>query len=130
MSISCSCGDYEGQPGDIGFYHPEDYSEYRAQWGKKCCSCGTMIRKGATATEWTRFKIPDDEVEIRIYGEDGEVPMGSWWMCEECSDLYFNLEEAGYCVTPYGDLREEVKELHIEDPQHDEFLAASKRNKI
>jgi len=64
-----------------------------------------------------RVKVPDTDIECRIYGEDGEIPLASAYMCERCADLYFSLEELGYCVQPWEDQRDLVRDyadLHRE----------------
>jgi len=43
--------------------------------------------------------VPLSDVEINIYGEDGEIPMASWFMCESCGDIYFSISELGFCVS-------------------------------
>jgi len=57
-----------------------------------------------------RWKIPEYEVEVAIYGEDGLVPRSNKFLCEECADLYFSLSELGFCVMPYENQKELVKE--------------------
>lgn len=62
------------------------------------------------AVAFYRYKIPDHKIEISIYGEDGEVPMASWYMCERCGDLFFSLNELGYCIDIREDMRDLVRE--------------------
>lgn len=109
MSISCSCPENEYEPGDTFYYSPDDYTTFPKRRSVRCRSCNALISPGETVTEWKRFKIPDSDVEVRIYGDDGEVPQASWWMCETCADLAFSLEELGFCVSPHGNMREDAK---------------------
>jgi hypothetical protein len=61
--------------------------------------------------EFTRTRPVRDDVEERIYGEDGEIHLASMFLCEECADLYFNLSELGYeCISPEDNMRELVTE--------------------
>lgn len=111
MSISCSCSEGEYEPGDTVYYSPVDYATFPQRRRRvRCRSCNTLISPGDTVAEWKRFKIPDSDVEVRIYGEDGEVPMASWWMCETCADLAFSIQELGFCVSPFGNMLEDAKE--------------------
>ena len=41
--------------------------------------------------------------------------MASWFACEDCGEIYLNLEELGYCVDiseNMNDLLAEYRELH------------------
>jgi len=46
--------------------------------------------------EFTCFGATQDWVQERIFGE--QMPLPSWWMCERRGDLYFSLDELGFCV--------------------------------
>lgn len=66
-----------------------------------------------------RVKIPDTDIEYRIYGDDGEIPRAPAYLCETCADLAFSLEELGYCPQPWENQRElvaEYAELHRKQP--------------
>lgn len=110
MTLSCSCDDWNPNPGDIGWYTPCDFSIYARKRATRCISCGKRIAPGAVVSEWRRLKIPDSEIECRIYGEDGEIPMASHFHCETCAGLSFSLSELGYCAPPYEDQRALVRE--------------------
>lgn len=107
MGLSCNC-DYEAEPGDVCWLIPRDFKNYR-NWSRstKCVSCGTRIVASDVCVEFERFKIPDSEFEVRFFGEDGEIPRASHFMCEHCGGLYFSLSDLGYCV----DIREDVRGL-------------------
>jgi hypothetical protein len=52
-------------------------------------------------------------VEARIYGDDGHVPMASWYLCETCSDLAVLLDDLGFCFElgpGAGSLRDQIAE--------------------
>lgn len=109
MSLSCYC-EYDPEPGQVVWYNPTDYSVLATKRYRKCCSCSTKILPGNLCAEVPRFKIPEYEVECNIYGEDGEIPRASKYLCETCADLAFSLIELGYCFDPYEDQRALVRE--------------------
>jgi hypothetical protein len=115
MGLTCGCfnGDWYPEPGDW-YYNttPNDYRSYPFKRGRKCCSCGGVIKSGEICTEHDRVKTPESEIERKIYGDDGEIPIASDWMCEKCSDLYYSLTEIGYCVWPRDKMGELLTE-HI-----------------
>ena len=53
-----------------------------------------------------------NDIEDRIYGEGGEVPMSDKYMCEECGDIYFSLVELGFCVNTAFSMKELLEEYH------------------
>ncbi len=109
MGLTCSC-DYDPEPGMKVWFDPKDYTTLATKRHRNCCSCGDRINVGDTCAEVPRAKIPETDVECRIYGEDGEVPLASAYMCETCAGLAFSLDELGYCGQPWEDQRELVKE--------------------
>lgn len=56
-----------------------------------------------------RYRRAKDEIEEHIYqdNENCMVPLADAYVCEVCGDLYYSLEELGYCL----DLGENYKEL-------------------
>lgn len=111
MSISCDCDiDYYPEPGDVCWDYPADYSQLETSKRKRCCSCKTLIDVGAVVTRLLRYKVPETDVEIRIYGEE-EKPLAPHYMCETCSDIYFSISELGYCFSG-RDMRQVLEEYH------------------
>lgn len=106
MSLSCDCSDWCPEPGDWFFWPPNDYKEAPAGRRKRCRSCGVQIEPGSLCLEFKRRRVPEHDVETRIYGEDGEIPIASWWHCEECADLYFSLTELGFCFPIDDDMHD------------------------
>jgi hypothetical protein len=110
--LSCEC-DWYPEPGDVTFWPPRDYSTLETSRRKRCESCNCLIDIGSLVGKFQRYKMPDSDVEIRIYGdgEDGEegVPRADHYLCEPCMDLYYSLEELGFCPQ-LGDQRELAKE--------------------
>jgi len=115
MSLSCHC-DYDGdwEPGQVIWYSPSDYSELQTSTRKRCTSCKSMIEKGSIVGEIHRYQVPDDEIQERIYGEDGEIPRASKYMCEECCDIFFSLSDLGFCEQPGEDQHQLLNEYHHE----------------
>jgi hypothetical protein len=112
MGLTCGCdSDWYPEPGEWYWTEtPNGYKNFELKKRKRCSSCNELIDIGSLTTEHKRVKAPDYDVEISIYGEDGEIPIASDWMCEKCSDMYFSLTELGYCVSPRDNMRELVRE--------------------
>ena len=111
MSLSCSCGEWEGE--GVAWEAPDDYTALTTRRRQRCRSCNSLIEIGAICTAFKRLRQPNGDVEIAIYG-DCVVYLAPHYLCEACSDIYFSLEELGYCpslednmramATEYGDL--------------------------
>jgi hypothetical protein len=44
-----------------------------------------------------------------IYGDDAELPLAPYFLCETCADLWFSLYELGFeCVSPDENIRHVV----------------------
>ena len=90
--LACSCNyDSDGW----WYYHPHDFTILQTKRRRRCCSCASQIEIGATCVELERYRSPNTDIEERIYGD--EVPMASWWLCEWCGEMFFNLDALGYC---------------------------------
>lgn len=77
----------------------------------KCRSCEQPIPAGATIATF----------EIVTYDDNGEEQYGEdEHMCEICADLYFSLDELGFCITLGDDMRELVRD-YAEMAKHGEF---------
>jgi len=110
MTLSCSCYDYDPEPGDVFYLSPDDYEVFQGKRRQRCCSCGELVDLGSLVTIFEWFKVAEHEVEERIYGEGGEIPRASTIMCEECSDQWFNLEALGFCSSPKDNQKENLEE--------------------
>lgn len=119
MALSCSC-DFELEPGIKRWIADEDFSKMPLlSRRKKCCSCNNLLEPGSEVVKITRNKVPETDVEIKIYGEDGEIPLATWYLCEKCGEIYLTLTEIGYkCIYPPDtlDAREEYWEITGFDP--------------
>jgi hypothetical protein len=70
-----------------------------------------LIKPGDTTIQFVRWRGVASDIEARIYGDDGEVPLGPMFHCEVCADLFFSLIELGFeCVAPDENMRELVQE--------------------
>ena len=109
LSCECPCGDeYDA----VWYYNePGDYSKLPKGRRKRCCSCRTLINIGANVTKFSRWReSKPDSIEEEILGEGAVIKLANWYQCEKCSDLYFSLEELGFCIEPGDDMRDLIKE--------------------
>ena len=111
MSLSCSC-DYD----DFAWYYraADDYSTLSTKRRRRCSSCQSLIDIGATVMEFTRTREALSDIEEKIYGSGNDaVNLASWYMCEECADLYFSLCDLGFdCVSLDDNMHDVVREYH------------------
>lgn len=106
--LSCSC-DLESD--DWYYYSPDDFSIFEKKRRKRCCSCNGLINIGSQCVRFMRYREPITEIEERIEGD--EVSLASWYMCEWCGEMYFNLDAVGYCIY-LGDSMKEMLEDYWE----------------
>jgi hypothetical protein len=94
MGLSCDCGG-----GDYAWWYepPDDYCKLTTKRRRRCFSCKELIDIGATAAKFDRWREYRNDIEWRIYGDD--VPLSPEYFCEECADLFFSLDELGFCIT-------------------------------
>lgn len=109
MGLSCSCGDpYDGE-----WYYipPNDYTTLQTKRRQRCCSCKSLINIGAICAKFERYRsVRYDSIEEKILGEDGEVQLSDKYQCETCADIYFSLDELGYCTSLDDNMHELVAE--------------------
>ncbi len=96
MTLSCSC-DYEVDYDGFFWETPHDTIMSFGR-RKRCCSCKGLIAVYSTGLIFPRHRSARDDIEDRIYGED-PVEMAPWFMCEPCGDLFWSLDQFGYCIT-------------------------------
>lgn len=99
MGLTCSCAD-DLEPGTTYAWTPEDYSILGTTRRRRCMSCGALIDIGSIVARSRRIKIPESDIEVAIYGEDGEIPRAPGYLCEVCADLCFSLGDLGFCINP------------------------------
>lgn len=109
MPLTCWCGD--GEDTVWNYYPPNDYRPFPSTLRRKRCTCGTLINHGELCACFPRSRRPRTEIEVKIYGEDGDIHISTLWFCERCSDLYFSFVELGYsCIAPDENMLELVEE--------------------
>lgn len=116
MPLTCSCSDFDPE-NNWYYYSNSDYITLGTKRGRRCCSCKNILKPGSICTEHDRARQTRSWVEERIY--EDQVPMHSHYMCENCSDIFFNLTELGYCVIPgenMNDLLREYQRLNTKSP--------------
>jgi len=107
--LSCSCGEWDGDGWTYTSYG--DFSTLNTKRRRRCCSCKELIDVGSLCLEFERYRYPNNEIEIRIYGDDAaEVYLASWYMCENCSEIYLNLDALGYCLEINLNMNDYLKE--------------------
>lgn len=98
MPLSCDCGEWDGE--GVGYLTPDDFKHLIAKRSRRCKSCNAKIKPGQTCLEFERFHYPQDDIEERIYGDGEEIPNASWHLCVPCGEIFFNLDDLGFCVNP------------------------------
>lgn len=91
--LSCSC-----DTDDYGWYFesPNDFTQLETKRRKRCCSCKELIDIGSLCVELARHRSPRNDIEEKIWGD--MVSLASYYMCESCGEILFNLGELGYCL--------------------------------
>lgn len=107
MSLSCNCNDEM----EWWYEHVSDYMQLDTKRGRKCCSCGEKIKVGEIAIKFHCYKSPENDIERRIHGD--EVPLSNKYHCEECADIYFNLDELGYCINLGESMHDLLQEYQV-----------------
>lgn len=113
MPLTCECYEYDG---DGWYWNGPVETTYKPWRGRRCCSCGSMVRTGDTGVMFPRYRAPRDDIEERIHGD--EVPLASWWMCEECGDLFWSLDALGFCVNIGEETMRELTREYAETYGH------------
>lgn len=110
MSLSCEC-DWDDP--DWWYDDSRPVEPLATKRSRRCVSCNDRIKVGDDCKEFTRWRHARyDTIEERIYGEGGEVPMASWYLCDRCAGLYESLDDLGFCglLGEKHDLRETCRE--------------------
>lgn len=111
MSLSCECNDFDMDIHDWGYLEsPENFILLKTKKRRSCKSCKKLINKEELVLIFKRFRYPRTIVEMKIHGEDTEIPLAPHYWCEDCGDQYFNLSNLGYCVPPEANVWELLKE--------------------
>lgn len=105
--LTCSCDRDEW---DWYYEQPTGVAPLTTKRARRCKSCADRIAVGDDCMEFQRWRFPLWEIERRIRGEDGEVPLPTWYLCDRCSGLFESLDGLGFCQLLDQDLREVARE--------------------
>ncbi len=110
--LSCDC-DY-GDDVEWWFDDSGEVAPLATKRMRRCCSCKDRIAVGEDCKPFIRWRnisdYSDHEVLVRIYGEGGEYPLPTWYLCDRCAGLYESLDDLGFCGLLGQDLREMCRE--------------------
>ena len=95
MPLSCECDDDY----DEFYIPPSEYTVFSEAFS--CASCCEKSR--GLGIEFKNYKINDD---------DEEIPLSSSFFCERCADIYFSLNELGFCIELPSSMLELLEEYH------------------
>lgn len=107
MSISCTCD----SDGGYDWYYIADLTDFKplnTKRGRKCCACKKPIKIGDDCVSLSRYRSPNSDIEDRIYGD--EVPMPTWYLCEECGGLAMALSDVDLCYSVEEPLKRQIQE--------------------
>lgn len=105
MGLTCECPEWDGDgrgyavDGRFSVYKGDYKGEYRY------CNCGKDILPGATVLRILEFEPAEgakDYLDLVYFDPE--------YLCETCGEIFLNLEAAGYCISPYRNLPEALKE--------------------
>lgn len=109
--LTCSC---EFDDPEWWFDGHHDVAPLNTKRMRKCCSCKCRIAVGEDCKPFPRWRIVSDyrdpDVVVRIYGDGGELPLTTWYLCDRCAGLYESLDSLGFCGMLGDDLRKACRE--------------------
>jgi hypothetical protein len=53
---------------------------------------------GQEVLKFECFRYPLTDIEEKIFGNGGEIPLADKFHCEKCGEIFLNLTAYGYCV--------------------------------
>ena len=111
MGLSCDWID-DIVPGMVCWEDPHTIAALATKRARKCASCGAKIQPGQPCHEWRRYKVPEYDIEIAIWGEDGDLgpPRASHYHCVDCGLIASFLLDHNYVFPPTDDIRELAKD--------------------
>jgi hypothetical protein len=98
MSLTCDC-DY----GEAEWFYDDtkEVAPLNTKRMRRCHSCKDRIAVGDECKPFPRWRVVSDyrdpEVIVRLYGEHGEMPLATWYLCDRCAGLYEALDSLGFC---------------------------------
>lgn len=113
MSLSCSCDDWGDSSNWSNWYEwQSELTPLATSRRRRCQSCAALIDLGADCLKFDRYRSPNSDIEVRIYGEDGAVMLHPQYLCEHCAEIWLNLDALGYCLTLGDSMPEALAEYH------------------
>ena len=110
MSLSCNCSEWDGD--GWAYTYVDDLTKLQTKRRRRCKSCKKLIDIGSFCLQFDRFQYPQDEIKIKIFGEDYEIHLAPWFMCEHCGEIFLNLTDIGYCLEINGNMNKDLAEYH------------------
>jgi len=125
MPLSCSCDfDFEFEPGNW-YYNglviaKIDFEELSGKRGKRCVSCGELIKIGKLCLKHKRLRYPYTNQETRRVGyfdldeameNEASIQAPEHYQCEKCGEIWLNLQNVGFeCLSPSENMQEAMRE--------------------
>ena len=111
MGLSCDY-DFDPDAGQTVWEHNDEFTTLATRRRRKCCSCKARIEPGAKVVKFRRWKVPEYDIEISLYGDDGwdGPPRAPMFHCEPCGNLYLFLQGFKYSFPVDDDMRKLAKE--------------------
>jgi hypothetical protein len=95
------------------YYVPTEIKKLETKRAKRCCSCKKLLRPGDEVGAFDRWRMSRGDIEEKIYGDGAEIWLATWYMCEDCTGLFWALYELGYgCDLGRDNMRDLVKEYN------------------
>lgn len=109
--LSCSC---DNDDAERWYDDTKDVAPLATRRMRRCLSCKERIAVGDDCKAFPRWRkvndYSDPDVVVRIYGEGGEYPLPTWYLCDRCAGLYESLDSLGFCDLLGQDLRKACRE--------------------
>lgn len=116
MSLACSFDNELDDPSDYAWIW-EGVGEIKplgTKRSRRCQSCKRKITVGENAAEIARWRAPKSDIEMKIYGEDGQVYISPWWYCDKCANQAAALEDLGFTWNMSSDcMADLIKEYNV-----------------
>lgn len=124
MGLACESdgGDFELDSDNWAWQCNFDITEYTHARGSRCKSCKKMVRKGTECLAFDRLRMPRNEIEERIHGN--EVYLAPWYYCERCAYQAVALNALGFTwEVGWDNMQHLVTEYNVtyqgqDDPYH------------
>lgn len=105
VMLSCSC-DFDDE---YWFSINTEFSTMdKLSRRKRCYSCNKLINPGDNVIKLYHYRYPKTEIEEKICGD--EINLSNKFFCEECGEIYLNLNATGLCFPIGEDLHNVLRE--------------------